>query len=176
VRKQSVPDFAAFVAAKSDAHARTAYLLTGNTASAEDLVQTVLASLYRRWHRIDHDGGIDAYVYRAMLNTWLSWRYRMLRRETPVAEVPDTTSHDPIAAVSTRQDLVDALNRLPPRQRAAVILRYFNDLTEVQAAELLTCSVGTVKSQTSRALAALRSDLSLAPCDTAGDGTRHGLR
>jgi len=164
--------FDAFVAARTPALLRTAYLLTGDQHLAEDLVQTVLAKVSLRWSRIT-PGAEEAYVRRAMYHEQVSvWRRRRVA-ETASETMPDRGVEDGTAAVDARLALRQALARLGRRQRAVLVLRYFEDMTETQAAEMLGCSVGTVKSQTSKALARLRAsapELS-AFADTLPNGT-----
>jgi RNA polymerase sigma-70 factor (sigma-E family) len=133
--------------------ARTGAFLLGDIQLGEDLAQEVLASLSFRWDRVRRADDLEAYVHRAMTNTATSWRRRRSFSERPVALVPD------VAAQSAAPDeaLLAALRRLPPRQRAVVVLRYYADRTEAQTAHALGCSVGTVKSQHAKAVAALRN-------------------
>jgi RNA polymerase sigma-70 factor (sigma-E family) len=151
--------FDEFVAARSRALLRTAYLLTHDHALAEDLLQTSLAKAWFAWRRID--GEPEPYVRRILVNTYASWWRRKWNGEQPTDTLPDTAHPDRTDA-SEPTDLWTAMERLPRRMRAVVVLRYFEDLTEVQTADLLGCSVGTVKSQTSKALAKLRIDPALA--------------
>lgn len=138
---------------------RTAYLLCGNAAQAEDLVQDALARTYLAWPRIRDKGALDAYVHRAVVNQTKSWWRRAARRERFVDPPERLTPDAGESGVLARSALLPALRALPPGQRAAVVLRYVEDLTEAQTALALGISVGTVKSQTSRALAALRLSL-----------------
>lgn len=149
--------FRAFVHGRSQALARSAYLLTGDHAAAEDLLQSALASTWLHWGRIRDEALVESYVRRSMVNTLISWRRRRSYGELPVAALPDRTTGDASAATDDRLVMVAALRRLPPRQRAAVVLRYYDDLTEAQTAEVLGCSVGTVKSQVARGLRTMRS-------------------
>lgn len=153
---EAVPDdgFDGFVAARGDALWRSAWLLTADRHGAEDLVQTALAKSWRAWERVGPDG-FEAYVRRVMYTTYVSWWRRKWRGERPTEHLPEQAA----AAEDrdTRNDLVAALDRLPRGQRAVVVLRYFEDLTEQQTAAVLGVGVGTVKSQCSRALTALRS-------------------
>jgi RNA polymerase sigma-70 factor (sigma-E family) len=167
--------FEDFVAARGQALQRFGYALTGDWALAEDLLQTALARAYPRWPRAQRDDP-DAYVRKIMLNTWASWRRRRWRGEVPAVMVPDLPGPDSFAAVDHRQALRLALAKLPPRQRAVVVLRYHQDLSERQVAELLAISVGTVKSQAARALAALRAEAALAAYSSQipADGDRSG--
>jgi RNA polymerase sigma-70 factor (sigma-E family) len=162
------PEFDDFVAARSTALLRTAYLLTHDHALAEDLLQTALTKSWFAWGRIS--GSPEAYVRKVLVNTFAtSWRRRW-NGELATAELPERGTDDTADAVTTEHDLWAAMARLPRRQRAVVVLRYFEDLTEVQTADALGCSVGTVKSQASKALAKLRIDPGLAE-HHAGAGT-----
>jgi RNA polymerase sigma-70 factor (sigma-E family) len=152
--------FAEFVAVRGQALQRTAFLLTGDWAAAEDLLQTALARAYPRWDRIVRDDP-EAYVRRVIVNTWSSWWRRKWRGETPTAELPEREGRDPYAEADRRDDVRHALARLPQKQRAVVVLRFHEDMSEAQVAELLGVSVGTVKSQASKALAKLRADAAL---------------
>jgi RNA polymerase sigma-70 factor (sigma-E family) len=145
-------DFEQFVAARSAALLRTAYLLTGSHQDAEDLVQVALLKAVPRWSRIREH---EPYVRRILLHESVSrWRRRRWR-ETSTESLPE------LAAAGTDLDarlaLRQALTRLAPRQRAVIVLRYFDDLTEAQTAEMLGISVGTVKSQARDAIARLRT-------------------
>jgi RNA polymerase sigma-70 factor (sigma-E family) len=154
--------FTAFVRASGERHLRVAVLLTGNWHAAEDLVQTSLVKLYRAWSGVDQvDGDPDAYLRRIMVNTQRSWWRARWRREAPVAQLPDSPGRGDDAdqralAVSIRQ----ALRRLSPRQRAVLVLRYYEDLPEAEIASLLGCSAGSVKAHAHRGLRALRGELS----------------
>jgi RNA polymerase sigma-70 factor (sigma-E family) len=154
---QEPEGFREFVAARSPALLRSAWLLTGDEALAQDLVQTALARVWPRWSRLAEPSRAEAYVRRVIVTTYANWWRRRWRAEQPTAEVPDRSRDlDEYAAAETRHDLAVALAALTPRQRAVVVLRYFEDLTEAQTADVLGCSVGTVKSQTHKALAKLR--------------------
>ena len=144
--------FVDFVVARGPALHRTAVLLTRQEQAAEDLVQIALAKSWQSWARID--GNHEAYVRRIMINEFASsWRRRW-RGEVPTAVLPEQSRDD--GDVSTRQVLLAALATLPARQRVVVVLRHFHDYTEAATAEAMGTSVGTVKSQTFKALAALR--------------------
>jgi RNA polymerase sigma-70 factor (sigma-E family) len=151
------PTFEEFVAARSSALLRTAYLLTRDHTLAEDLLQTALTKAFLAWGRVE--GNPEPYVRRILVNTYASWWRRKWNGEHPTEDLPDYGHHDD--RVGESGDLWDALGRLPRRMRAVVVLRYFEDLTETETAQLLGVSVGTVKSQTSKALAKLRIDPSL---------------
>jgi RNA polymerase sigma-70 factor (sigma-E family) len=158
------PDgFREFVAARSRALLRTAWLLTGDWAAAQDLVQTALAKTWPAWSRIERSDDPEVYVRRVLVTTYATWWRRRWRAETPSAVMPDKqTSADPFDEADRRAVVAAALSRLSRGQRAVVVLRYFDDLTEAQTAAALGCSVGTVKSQNARALAALRTSVPLA--------------
>ncbi|HWB37068.1 MAG TPA: SigE family RNA polymerase sigma factor, partial [Rugosimonospora sp.] len=143
-----------FVRARSSALGRTAYLLTGDRHDAEDLLQTALARAATRWERLDDP---EAYVRRVLYTQAVSgWRAR-LRRPVEWLGPEPPPSPAPPEEVEVRVVLDGALRRLTPKQRAVLVLRYYEDRTESQAAEILGCSVGTVKSQTRHALARLRA-------------------
>ena len=165
------PDFSGFVAARSGALLRTAFLLTGDWASAEDLLQVSLAKSWRSWSRMSDRP--DAYVRKIIINTYVSWRRRRWQGETPTSELPEVAVGDRTDEVNDREALWLALCRLPRRQRAVVVLRYFDDLTEAETAVLLGIRVGTVKSQCSKALAALRVDPGLQPDLDRGEVPAH---
>lgn len=148
--------FDAFVSARGDALWRSAWLLTGDHQLAEDLVQTALAKSWRAFSRVGIDG-FEPYVRRVMFTTYISWWRRKWRGERPTGELPELAGRDVGADSDGRNDLLAALEGLPRGQRAVVVLRYFEDLSEAQAAGVLGISVGTVKSQCSRALTALRT-------------------
>jgi RNA polymerase sigma-70 factor (sigma-E family) len=152
--------FAEFVAQRSQRLLRTAYLLTRDWAYAEDLLQTALVRAWSVWSRIEDDP--EPYVRRVLINSYFSWwRRRWRHAEQPVAELPDHPLADETALSDERQRVWLAMGRLPRRQRAVLVLRYFEDMTEAQIAGVLDISVGTVKSQANRALAKLRLDESL---------------
>jgi RNA polymerase sigma-70 factor (sigma-E family) len=150
-----------FVATRSPRLLRTAYLLTRDWSVAEDLLQASLARAWQAWSRIHGDP--EPYVRRIIVNAHASWWRRRWRREVLVGELPEEATSDPQAGLEDRDRLWRALGRLPPRQRAVLVLRYFEDMSEAEVAATLDCSVGTVKSQASRALAKLRLDEALAP-------------
>ena len=150
--------FDAFVGARSRQLLRTAYLLTHDHALAEDLVQTALAKAWFAWDRIEADDP-EPYVRKVMVNTYASWWRRRWNGEQSTAEVPDVG--EAVGGAEERTDLWRALRRLPKRQRAVIVLRFYEDLTEVETARVLDCTVGTVKRHSSRALAKLRMDPAL---------------
>ena len=145
--------FDAYVEARSSALLRTAYLLTRDHALAEDLLQTALTKAWFAWSRID--GEPEPYVRKILVNTYASWWRRRWNGEQAHADLPEPGS--PVStAADDRHDLWTAMGRLPRRQRAVIVLRYVEDLSEAETADVLGISVGTVKSQCSRAIAALR--------------------
>lgn len=144
-----------FVAARGAALSRAAYLLTGNHQAAEDLVQDTYVVMVRRWQKA---GSVDpeAYVRRIMYSRFVdTWRRRRLL-ELPWASLPDSPGRDEAGTATDRVTLESALDRLTPRQRAVLVLRFYEDLTEVQAADVLGISVNTVKSQVRVALQRVR--------------------
>ena len=155
------PGFHDYVTARSRSLLRTAYLLTGNRADAEDLVQAALAKTYLAWDRIEDRGALDGYVRRAMINTHISWWRRRRLEEYPTDEIPDQAVADQTGSSDLADTLHRAVDRLPQRMRAAVMLRYFEDMTEAEVADALGVSLGTVKSTVSRAVAKLRIDAEL---------------
>lgn len=149
-------EFTRFVADRTAALLRVAHVLTGDQHAAEDLVQTALAKAMLRWRHIEEHP--EAYVRRVLYHEYISgWRWRRRRPETPMADLPERGAGDVTDAAHDRMVLRAALLRLPPRQRAVIALRYLDDLSERETAELLGCSTGTVASQASRALAKLRT-------------------
>jgi RNA polymerase sigma-70 factor (sigma-E family) len=138
-----------------------AYLLTGNRADAEDLVQSALAKTYLAWNRIEDRAALDGYVRRAMVNTHISWWRRRRVEEYPTDEIPDRAVADHSVSSDMQETLRQAVDRLPQRMRAAVTLRFYEDMTEPEIAEVLGVSLGTVKSTVSRAVAKLRIDAEL---------------
>lgn len=156
--EQGRAGFAAFVHARSAALGRTAYLLTADRHLAEDLLQEALARVAGRWEQVAAAGDPEPYVRRVLYTCAVDgWRRRRL---TEVLGVDPPEVHDPAdagEAATRRLVLRDALARLTPRQRAVLVLRFYEDATEVQTAELLGCSVSTVKSQTRHALGRLRA-------------------
>lgn len=158
------PTFEEYVNARGSALLKTAWLLTGDHQRAEDLVQTALTKTWLHWPHIRDAsvGAYDAYVRRVMLTTYMAWWRRRWGGESPterLPEQPDNGGGEDAAA--ERRDVMMALAKLPRGQRAVLVLRYFEDLTETQTANALGCSVGTVKSQSARGLATLRRSPSL---------------
>jgi RNA polymerase sigma-70 factor (sigma-E family) len=162
----SYPSFSAYVKARQPVLLRTARSLTANPCDAEDLLQTALAKTYVAWERIEDHRALDGYVRRALLNTRTSqWRKRKVD-EFACEELPEpegSQAADPAEQQVLHDAMWRAIMKLPARQRAMVVLRYYEDLSEVQTAEVLGVSVGTVKSAVSRALGKLREDPELEP-------------
>ena len=150
--------FAAFVAARQRDLLRTAYLLTGDRDSARDLVQTALARTYLRWPHIRRTDAPEVYVRRVMVTTHAGW-FRRRVDEVLAAEPPDRGLADAAGAVDERDAMWALLRTLPRGQRACVVLRYYEDLSEREVAEALGCSAGSVKRQTARAMDKLRAAL-----------------
>ena len=153
--------FRDYVLSRGTALLRVAIMLTGNRADAEDLLQAALAKTYLSWDKINDRAALDAYVRRAMVNTHISWWRRRKFEEYPTDELPDQVVSDHARESETAEVVRRALDRLPDRMRAAVVLRYFEDMTEPEIAEALGVSLGTVKSTVSRAVARLRIDAEL---------------
>ncbi|MEV6331487.1 SigE family RNA polymerase sigma factor [Streptomyces sp. NPDC051909] len=161
------PSFTSYVRARGPVLLRTARSLTASHSDAEDLLQTALAKTFVAWERIEDHRALDGYVRRALLNTRTSqWRKRKVDEYACGDELPEPAGL-PEGDPAERQVLHDAMWRavmkLPDRQRAMVVLRYYEDLSEAQTAEVLGVSVGTVKSAVSRALGKLREDPELSP-------------
>lgn len=155
--------FTAFVQATGTRSLRLAMLLTGDVAAGQDLFQSVHEQVYKRWRRHGSPDAPEIYVRTALVNgARKSRRYWASRRETLTDGPPDRGSYEIGADVLLRGHLLPALRRLPARQRSVIALRYFADLTEVETAAALGCTVGTVKTLASRALQRLRQDPTLA--------------
>jgi RNA polymerase sigma-70 factor (sigma-E family) len=162
------------VTARSGSLLRTAFLLTGNRADAEDLVQAALAKTYLAWDRIEDRAALDGYVRRAMVNTHISWWRRRKLEEYPTDMIPDQVVADHSVTTEQYETLRRAIDRLPQRMRTALVLRYFEDMTEAEIAGVLGISLGTVKSTVSRAVAKLRIDAELRADLTARRSPRTG--
>jgi RNA polymerase sigma-70 factor (sigma-E family) len=152
-------EFTEYIRARSAWLSRIAFLLCGDRHRADDLAQTAAAKLYQQWHRVSAAEHIDAYARRVLVNVYLTERQSGWARFTALARSPVERAM-PEQDLDVGLDLRAALARLPPRQRATVVLRYYCDLSVQQTAEVLGCSPGNVKSQSSRALASLRGHLS----------------
>ncbi|HEU4568533.1 MAG TPA: SigE family RNA polymerase sigma factor [Marmoricola sp.] len=151
--------FEEFVGACAPRLMVTAGLLTRDRHRAEDLLQTTLLKTWSAWSRIESSP--EAYARRTMVNTYTAWWRRRWNAEQPTATMPERASAE--ADTAGHLDLRKAIDRLPRRQRAVVVLRWFEDMTEAQVAEAMGCSVGTVKSQASKALRKLGVELAPAP-------------
>jgi len=149
-------DFAQFVRARWSPLYKLAYLLAASPTGAEDLLQATLEKAYVNWARIMRMEYPEAYVRRMLANTLVSGRRRAWIGEQPFGELPETAGDSLELPVLDRAVLWPLVCALPTRQRAVIVLRYYEDLTEEQIAEALGCATGTVKSQASSAVAALR--------------------
>jgi RNA polymerase sigma-70 factor (sigma-E family) len=155
--------FREFVVARGPDLTRMAALLCRDRTEAQDLVQDTLASAYANWRRIESTASPEAYVRRMLVNRHVSWWRRHRGRVETRADVPDAATADPTEAAVNADAVRRMLRELPPRQRAAVVLRYYADYSDSQIAETLGCTEPTVRSQISRALAALRQPVSDRP-------------
>lgn len=163
--------FVEFAQSARDRLRRTAYLLCGDWDQASDFAQEGLIRVYVRWSRLERNGGEHAYARKAVVSAYLDHVRRRSSTERPQEDDPTRTSGEDVATdVSTRAALMSALAQLPPRQRACVVLRYFEDLSVAETALLLRCTEGTVKSQTSRALFSLRSMFEDSPFGELAEG------
>jgi len=164
VRATDEAEFKAYAAARMRDLRRTAFLLCGDWHHADDVVQTVFTKLYVNWDKVQRHDRLDAYVKTMLVRATFDRRRRMSwRRELSSASPPETPTPTP-SSVEDRLLLFDALAKMPPRQRAVVVLRFWQDLDVTETAHLLGCSEGTVKSQSARGLAKLRE--LLAPSDS----------
>jgi RNA polymerase sigma-70 factor (sigma-E family) len=159
--------FVAFVRARGRALARTATLIAGDPVAGEDLLQTALAQTYARWNGKPDIVDLEQYVRVVLVRAQVSWRRRLSSTERPTADFADTAGPDIADRLVDRGVLLTALQQLAPRQRATLVLRYFDDLSEADTARILGCSAGSVKQHSTRGLAKLRQllgdDLVLAP-------------
>ncbi len=163
-------EFDEFMASRWPGLVRLAFGLTGDRWLAEDLAQTALASAYAVWGRVRRADDPDAYVRRILINASKSRfrRHRLSEQPSEPGDLPDPAVADAAADVGQRSALLTALAELPPRQRAVVVLRYVEDMTDAQVGALLGCSASTVRSQAARALAKLRASEQLAEQDSSG--------
>ncbi|MBB5078683.1 RNA polymerase sigma-70 factor (sigma-E family) [Nonomuraea endophytica] len=146
------------MATRSDRLLRTAYLLTHDWALAEDLLQEALTKAWFAWPRVEEP---EPYVRRVIVTTFTSWWRRRWRRELPSHDLPETAHLDATGGIDEHDSLWRAIGRLPARQRAVIVLRFYEDLPVAETAQALGCEPGTVKSQTAKALAKLRVDESI---------------
>jgi len=156
VRPSEEDEYRRYVVARMDRLRRSAYLLCHNWHTADDLVSVTIGKLYRNWHQAQAAEHIDAYVRTILMRCWLDEQRRPWRREYAVHEVPDLPAAEH-SEVLDRATLLQLLARLTPRRRAAVVLRFYFDLTVEETADVLGCSTGTVKSLTARGLEAMRA-------------------
>jgi RNA polymerase sigma-70 factor (sigma-E family) len=157
VDESSERAFERFVAAEGSSLLRFAYLLAGGRETAEDLLQSALERCYRQWRRVERTDRPDRYVRRVLANAAVDrWRLRRRTPELPLSAAAEPVTIDGTEALLARDELLRALRTLSPRQRVVVVLRYVEDLSEVDTAALLDCSVGSVKAHASRGLARLR--------------------
>jgi RNA polymerase sigma-70 factor (sigma-E family) len=157
--RQLEDEFREFVTARSAALLRTAFLLAGDWATAEDLLQTALTKTYLAWKRLGQIEAIEPYARRVLVNTATSWWRRRWHGERPTEFLPERAAPDRLDEQLERDVLWRHVKALPARQRAVLVLRFYEDMSEAQTAALLNISAGTVKSQTSRALGTLRQRL-----------------
>jgi RNA polymerase sigma-70 factor (ECF subfamily) len=158
-RSSMEDEFREFVTARSAALLRTAYLLAGDWATAEDLLQTALTKTYLAWKRLGEIEAVEPYARRVLVNTATSWWRRRWHGEKPTEVLPERAAPDQLEEQLERDVLWRHVKALPARQRAVLVLRFYEDMSEAQTAAMLNISAGTVKSQTSRALATLRQRL-----------------
>ncbi len=150
-------EFTAYLHARQLSLLRTAYLLTGDRHQAEDILQTSLAKLYLSWDTVRDRDSVDAYVRRIMVNENNSlWRRGWKKREYAAERIPEGSPHHDAYDEGSSAALWAVVSTLPPKARAVVVLRYYEQLSEAETADVLGISIGTVKSQSNRALAALR--------------------
>lgn len=159
MRRRDPEAFAGFVAARSGALYRAAYLMVGDAQLAQDLVQEALTKTYIAWPRLRDPGKAEAYTRKAITTTAIGWYRKKSWGERAVEAVPEGARAGHEEDIDQRAWLWPALQELPVRQRAAIVLRYYEDLTEAQTAEAMGCAVGTVKSQVSAGLKKLRDRL-----------------
>ena len=158
MRTQENQSFTDFVSAEQAGLLRLAVLLAGDRGQAEDLVQTALMKCYRHWGRITRSGPPSAYVRRALVTTHTSWRRRMSSTEQVMETLPDLADpHPPLEPED--EELRRALRALPPRMRTALVLRFYEDLSEERTGQLMGCSASTVNTQTARGLERLRASM-----------------
>lgn len=157
MRSSEEQAFREYATARMPALQRTAYLLCGNWHHSEDIVSTAIVKLYGCWRRATQAENLDAYVRRIVVRVWLDERRRPWRRERLTDSLPESPTDAALSSdVARRADLRRLLGQLPDRQRAVLVLRYYDDLSVEQTAEILGCTVGAVKTLTHRALTALR--------------------
>jgi RNA polymerase sigma-70 factor (sigma-E family) len=151
--------FREYIGPRLDPLRRTAYLICGDWHTADDVVSTAVLKIYQGWRRISRMENLDAYVRRAVVNAWLDERRRPWRRERSVPELPPRSQPGHDGPVNQKLSILEHLAVLPARRRAVIVLRYYCDLSVEETAQVLECSTGTVKSQTTRALETLRASM-----------------
>lgn len=165
------PSFSEFVLARQGRLRRAAYLMCGDVDLAEDLVQEALIALAEKWESVDHpDAFVRKVIYRQRVSRW-----RRTRQEVLVDRLPDRGVGDGAQERARDAEIHAALRALPPRQRAALVLRYFEDMTEAQAADVMGVATGTIKSLSHQGMAKLRADLEArraVEAEQAGEGRR----
>jgi len=154
-------EFGRFVAARGRALCRTAYLLTGEWQVGEDMVQEALTRTYLRRRRLRSAAALEPYARKVLVTLFLSSRRRLWHRELPFADVPEQAANGQLDAIDDRRGLWPALLALSAQQRAVLVLRYFEDMTEADIAAVLDCSPGAVKTHAARGLGRLRKSISL---------------
>lgn len=165
MRADADEEFAAYTAASAARLRRTAYLLCGDWQRAEDELQAALVKLYLSWNRVRARGALDAFVRTTMIRGLIDSRRRPWRREWAHAVLPDRAAPESLP-LEDRLVVREALALVPPRQRAVLVLRFYEDCDVAETARLIGCSEGTVKSQTARGLARLRELLAADPAAT----------
>ncbi len=153
-------EFADYFRTRRETVRRTAYMMCGDWHKADDHAQAAFVALHRNWRKIRDPRALDGWMRRTLTRSVIDESRRPWRREKPTAEHTDVVTIPPEAdAMATRQVLVDGLRTVPPRQRAVLVLRFFEGLDVAETARAMGCSEGTVKSQTARGLEALRASL-----------------
>lgn len=170
-REERDAEFSAWMAARQPSLHRTAFLMAGDHHTAEDLVSATLAKVYLAWHRIERRESVDGYARRVLVNEHNSlWRRPWKRREVAKATLPEETGVHDTPDEGERRELWRLVSTLPRKQRAVIVLRYYEDLSEAEIADTLGISPGTVKSQASRAMATLRRHAATTGIDRATFG------
>ena len=168
-RSADAPTFEEYAGSAWPSLYRYAYLLAGNHADAEDIAQQTLMKAYRSWSRVERSDSPAAYLRQILTNTYLSQRRPRARHLELLTDAPPETGHMTVAGPEDRFALWPHVKSLPPRQRAVIVLRYYEDLSEQEIADVLGCSRGNVKSTAHHALKSLRAALA-APGMDASDG------
>ncbi|MFI5707236.1 SigE family RNA polymerase sigma factor [Kribbella sp. NPDC051620] len=159
MRRRDEADFTEFAGAAIGRLRRTAYLMCGDWHRAEDAAQDALVRIYRRWDKLNRQNGLTTYAHKAVVSVVLDQSRRPWRREHTTAEPGDLPCPDAARTIDDRQLVIAALEGIPAGQRACVVLRHYADLSIEETAQVLGISIGTVKSQTSKGLLALRAQL-----------------